>query len=203
LEISAPETLEETRRMIEAMHLPSVRNNAANNTRPVVWMASHCTTNSLRERYVKQLSKYIPVDIYGGCGNFSCTHSKTNFMSDPKCYEVMETEYKFYLFFENPIFNDYVTEKFFEIMNHNIVPIVYGGANYSQFAPHHWYINALDFTPEKLAQYLLLLNANDNFYNEYFWWKDLYRVESGVEQMAQHAFCDLCKKLHEGEKITK
>jgi hypothetical protein len=60
-----------------------------------------------------------------------------------------------------------------------------------------------DFTPEKLARYLLLLDANDNFYNEYFWWKDHWRVESGVEQMAQHAFCHLCKKLHEDEKITK
>jgi alpha-1,3-fucosyltransferase len=95
-ESTAPETLEETHRMIEAMHLPSARNYAANNTRPVVWMASHCTTNSLRERYVKQLSKYIPVDIYGGCGNFSCPNSKTNFVSDPKYYEMMETEYKFY-----------------------------------------------------------------------------------------------------------
>jgi hypothetical protein len=96
-----------------------------------------------------------------------------------------------------------VTEKFFEIMNHNMIPIVYGGANYSQFAPHHSYINALDFTPEKLAQYLLLLDANDNFYNEYFWWKDHYRVESGVEQMARHGFCDLCKKLHHEEGVTK
>jgi alpha-1,3-fucosyltransferase len=63
-------------------------------------------------------------------------------------------------------------------MNHNIVPVVYRGANYSQLAPHHSYINALDLTPEKLAQYLMLLDANDMFYNEYFWWKDHYRVES-------------------------
>ncbi|XP_046449216.1 alpha-(1,3)-fucosyltransferase C-like [Daphnia pulex] len=202
-ESTAPKTLEETHRMTEAMHLPSARNYAANKTRLVVWMASHCATNSLRETYVKELSKYIPVDIYGRCGNLSCPHSKTNYVSDPKCYEMMETKYKFYLSFENSICNDYVTEKYFEIMNHNMIPIVYGGANYSQFTPHHSYINALDFTPEKLAQYLLLLDANDNFYNEYFWWKDHYRVESGVEQMAQHAFCDLCKKLHQDESVTK
>ncbi|EFX76411.1 hypothetical protein DAPPUDRAFT_198878 [Daphnia pulex] len=132
-----------------------------------------------------------------------CPRNGMNWLSFPKCYDELETKYKFYLSFENSICNDYVTEKFFEIMNHNIVPIVYGGANYSQFAPHHSYINALDFTPEKLAQYLLLLDANDNFYNEYFWWKDHYRVETGVEQMARHGFCDLCKKLHQEEGVTK
>jgi alpha-1,3-fucosyltransferase len=202
-ESTAPKTLEETHRMIEAMHFPSAKNYAANKTRLAVWMASHCTTNSLRETYVKELSKYIPVDIYSGCGNFSCPRNGINWLSYPECYDELETKYKFYLSFENSICNDYVTEKFFEIMNHNMIPIVYGGANYSQFAPHHSYINALDFTPEKLAQYLLLLDANDNFYNEYFWWKDHYRVESGVEQMARHGFCDLCKKLHHEEGVTK
>jgi hypothetical protein len=49
----------------------------------------------------------------------------------------------------------------------------------------------------------MLLDANDMFYNEYFWWKDRYRVESGVEQMAKHGFCDLCKKLHQDEGVTK
>ena len=200
---TAPKTLEETHRMIEAMHLASARNYAVNKTRPIVWMASHCGTKSLRETYVKELSKFIPVDIYGGCGNFSCPRNGIHWLSNPECYDELETKYKFYLSFENSMCNDYVTEKFFEIMNHNIVPVVYGRANYSQFAPHHSYINALDFTPEKLAQYLMLLDANDMFYNEYFWWKDHYRVESGVEQMAKHGFCDLCKKLHQDEGVTK
>ena len=89
-------------------------------------------------------------------------------------------------------------------MDHDIVPIVFGGANYSQIAPPHSYINALDFsTPEKLAQYLKVLDDNDALYNEYFWWKGYYRVEAGVQNMARHGFCDLCKKLHEDEGIFK
>jgi alpha-1,3-fucosyltransferase len=88
-------------------------------------------------------------------------------------------------------------------MDHNIVPVVYGGANYSQIAPPHSYINALDFTPAQLAEYLKMLDANDMLYNEYFWWKGHYRVEAGVGQMARHGFCDLCKKLHQDEGISK
>lgn len=199
---SAPKTRAETRKLIKSTH-QSAKNYAANKIHLAVWMASHCETPSLRETYVRQLSKFIPVDIYGGCGNFSCIRNDSHWLSDPKCYDMMEAKYKFYLSFENSICDDYVTEKFFEIMNHDIIPVVYGGANYSRIAPPHSYIDALQFTPETLAQYLKVLDANDQLYNEYFWWKGHYAVESGVEQMARHGFCDLCKKLHQDEGVVK
>lgn len=200
---SAPKTRRETRKLIEATGRPSARNYASNKVKQVAWMASHCNTASLRETYVRQLSKFIAIDVYGECGNLSCVRSNSNWLSDPECYNMLETKYKFYLSFENSICDDYVTEKFFEIMNRNIVPVVYGGANYNEIAPPHSYINALDFTPETLAYYLKLLDANDTLYNEYFWWKDHFTVEAGVEQMARHGFCDLCKKLHEDRGVTK
>ena len=114
---------------------------------------------------------------------------------------MIEAKYKFYLSFENSICDDYVTEKFFEIMNHDIVPVVYGGANYSRIAPPHSYIDALKFTPETLANYLKLLDASDKLYNEYFWWKGHYTVEAGLETMARNGFCELCKKLHQDQGI--
>ena len=61
----------------------------------------------------------------------------------------------------------------------------------------------MQFSPEKLAEYLKVLDADDSLYNEYFWWKGHYRVEAGVKQMARHGFCDLCKKLHHDEGIAK
>jgi alpha-1,3-fucosyltransferase len=198
---TAPKTSEETLKMIEETHLSSTKNYAANKTSPVVWMASHCGTHSLRETYVRQLGKFIPVDVYGGCGNLSCSRNHSHWLSFPQCYNVLEEKYKFYLSFENSICTDYATEKFFEILKHNMIPVVYGGANYSQIAPPHSYINALDFTPEKLAVYLKLVDSNDTLYNEYFWWKDHYEVEAGVEQMASHGFCDLCKKLHQDQGV--
>jgi alpha-1,3-fucosyltransferase len=112
---------------------------------------------------------------------------------------MLEAKYKFYLSFENSICEEYVTEKFFEIANRDIVPIVYGGADYKRIAPPHSFIDALEFTPEALAQYLTILDANDELYNEFFWWKSHYKVEAGLKQMARHGFCDLCKKLHQDQ----
>lgn len=200
---TAPKTEEETKKLIKQMHLPSAKNYAANKTRQVAWMVSHCSTGSSRETYASQLGQFIPVDIYGKCGNLSCFRYKKAWRSHPKCYDMLEDNYKFYLSFENSICTDYVTEKFYEIINRGILPIVYGGANYSRIAPPHSYINALEFTPEKLADYLKLLDANDTLYNEYFWWKEHYRFEFGLEQMVRHGFCDLCKKLHQDENVIK
>jgi alpha-1,3-fucosyltransferase len=80
-------------------------------------------------------------------------------------------------------------------MQHKIVPVVYGGADYSRIAPPHSYIDANQFEPKELAEYLTMLNANKTLYNEYFWWKDYYYAEAGPEKMVKRGFCDLCKKL--------
>lgn len=160
------------------------------------WMVSHCNTHSQRETYVKELSKHIDVDIYGGCGNLSCALDVLHH-SDPQCYDMLESNYKFYLSFENSLCPDYVTEKFFKIMAHDILPVVYGAADYTKHAPPHSFIDAGKWKPRELAAYLKLLDANDALYDEYFWWKDHYRVEFSVNDMSRHGFCDLCQKLHE------
>ena len=80
-------------------------------------------------------------------------------------------------------------------MTRKMIPVVYGGADYSSIAPPHSYIDARLFEPQELANYLSMLDANETLYNEYFWWKDNY-VEAGPEQMVKRGFCELCKKLH-------
>lgn len=81
-------------------------------------------------------------------------------------------------------------------MGHNIVPIVYGGADYSKRAPPHSYIDVRTFKPKELTAYLKLLDTNDTLYNEYFWWKEYYRVEYSISDMFRHSFCALCPKFH-------
>lgn len=169
-------------------------------TKLVAWMASKCSTKSHREKYVKELQKYIPVDIYGECGTLSCERDDL-LSSHPKCYDMIETTYKFYLSFENAICEDYVTEKFFNIINRDIIPIVFGGAKYNQLAPQHSYINAMDFKPKQLADYLKMLDADDTLYNQYFWWKNHYHVEAGLSQMVRNGFCELCKRLHISHRV--
>jgi hypothetical protein len=40
-----------------------------NKTKPLAIMASNCKAISRRLEMIKRLRNYIPVDIYGGCGN--------------------------------------------------------------------------------------------------------------------------------------
>ena len=224
---SAPTTDEEVAIMIKQAHLPLLRFNSSNKQvrrrqvislkkHLVVAMISHCNTHGLREDYIKELKKYIPVDNYGKCDfNDESTVDdnwdpkigldyckKSEFISsNPECYDVIETRYKFYLSFENSVCVDYVTEKFFHVMARNVVPVVYGGANYSLIAPPHSFIDARQFKPKRLAEYLLRLDQDEILYNEYFWWKKHYVVEAGEAQMARYGFCELCRKLHQDENI--
>ena len=98
---------------------------------------------------VKSLQNYMPVDIYGDCGTHKCPDKED-------CLQYISDNYKFYISFENSLCKDYVTEKFFQAMSHDILPIVYGGTDYSEIAPPKSYINVLpDFEkPNDLASFL-------------------------------------------------
>ncbi|EFX63532.1 hypothetical protein DAPPUDRAFT_67044, partial [Daphnia pulex] len=183
---SAPKTMEETEvRMKEStrqlmLNKRKITRRKKKEKKLVAAMISHCTTDGQREQYVKQLKKHVKVDVFGWCDDdglgsgLRCdTHELLT--STPECYNMLDSNYKFYLSFENAICQDYVTEKFFHIMSlRDIVPVVYGGADYAQLAPGHSYIDALQFEPKQLAAYLEMLAANETLYNEYLWWKDDY-----------------------------
>ena len=104
--------------------------------RLVAWMVSSCKTVSRREDYVRELQKYITVDIFGKCGNQTCGR-----WNSKDCNGFLEQQYKFYLSFENSLCRDYVTEKFHRQMGLDIVPVVRGGADYSLLAPPGSYID--------------------------------------------------------------
>lgn len=141
-----------------------------------------------------QLEAHIPIDIYGSCGVYSCQRSGEG------CLPEIAQQYKFYLSFENSLCSEYITEKFSNALKYNIVPIVYGGGDYSTVAPPGSYINALDFaTPKALAEYLLLLHKNPKLYLKYFQWKKKFEVKVGG------GWCSLCGKVkeHKRNPVTK
>ncbi|CAL4102815.1 unnamed protein product, partial [Meganyctiphanes norvegica] len=120
----------------------------ATRTKTVLWIVSHCVTDSGRELYVSELQQYLPVDIYGLCGPLSCGRNHL----DTYCFQQLAEKYYFYLAFENNMCNDYITEKVWNPMEFGMVPVVYGGANYSHFLPPHSYIDATNMQPKELAQ---------------------------------------------------
>lgn len=80
--------------------------------------------------------------------------------------------------------------------------MVYGAADYEAIAPPKSFINAMLFTPAELGRYLRGLAEDDVAYNSFFTWKQYYVVESGVESMSRHAFCDLCHRLHYDSSVN-
>ncbi|XP_067130741.1 alpha-(1,3)-fucosyltransferase C-like [Centruroides vittatus] len=159
--------------------------------RLVIWMVSHCETASKRENYVKKLKKYIDIDIFGTCGRAVCPANRT-----ADCLKSFSAIYKFYLSFENSICKDYVTEKFFQILQYDMVPVVYGGADYKKIAPPNSYIDALQFSPKELADYLYKVANNYTLYNSYMNWKASYKTIVSINH------CDLCYKLHKNKTKT-
>ncbi|XP_076033142.1 alpha-(1,3)-fucosyltransferase C-like [Oratosquilla oratoria] len=100
----------------------------------------------------------------------------------------------FYLAFENNICWDYATEKIYRAMKHSSIPVVFGGANYSDIIPPDSYISALDFlNPKDLADYLKKVASSSELFNSFHRWKTLFTVEVG--QPFSTLTCDLCAQL--------
>lgn len=113
-----------------------------------------------------------------------------------ECFEMLKKDYKFYLSFENSNCKEYITEKFFvNGLTNDVIPIVMGASleEYASVAPHHSYIHVEDFdNPKHLAEYLHLVDSDDNLYNSYFKWK-------GTGEFVDHwngFWCQMCEMLH-------
>ena len=84
------------------------RNYALGKRKLVAWFVSNCNAPNGRSAYVKELQKYISVDVYGSCGKLKCPRYNAKL-----CFDYLNKDYKFYLAFENSNCKDYITEKFF------------------------------------------------------------------------------------------
>ena len=159
----------------------------ANKIKSVVWAVSHCNASSNRDLYAHELSKYIDVDIYGKCGSLNCSRSAS-------CTAFFERTYKFYLSFENRICKDYITEKYYWILEYELIPIVMGGGDYNEAGPPHSFIDVRDYeSPRDLAIYLDYLAHNEEEYYSYFRWKSHYWIKpsSRIE-----GICSVCDIAH-------
>lgn len=165
----------------------------ARKTKTAAWFVSACTTPSRREDYVKQLQRHIDVDIYGRCGKDNCPKQ-----SRETCLRGIETNYRFYIAFENSFCVDYLTEKVFSFYDLDLVPVVRGGANYETALPKGTYVNTADFgSPAALAAYLKYLASNDTAYEEILRKKDQYRPLS----VSPNPLCKLCEWLQHGRNV--
>jgi len=162
-------------------------------TKTAIWLVSNCGAPSGRNQYVKELQKYIDVDIFGRCGQ-PCTNV---------CEGPMD-EYRFYLAFENSLCPDYITEKLFKLFNtrNTVVPVVRGGANYDKYFDPGTFINAAHFkSPKELALYLKKISGDFDAYEAILQQK--MRYVNTPEKFRWKSFhCNMCEFLnHRNQEV--
>lgn len=159
-----------------------------------LWLVSHCTTSSKREKYIKEMQKYMEIDVVGLCnknGTVQCPKQTKG-----SCEDFLTRQYKFYLSFENSICNDYITEKAFNWFTRDIVIVVRGARNYSKHLPTGTYVDSNDFeTPKDMALFLNRLGSNKTEYTRILKRKDRFKVID-MGQHSQLSYCNLCYKLN-------
>lgn len=151
---------------------------------------SHCRAISKRDNVTAKLQELgVEVDVYGSCGNLSCSRGSKH------CLSMLNTTYKFYLSFENSLCKDYLTEKQYDAMEQFVIPVSYSGVNYTKFLPPDSFIDADSFkTVEELAAHLKYLEKNPKEMVKYFYWKKHYNV---TKVTFKHQACEICKKLND------
>lgn len=169
--------------------------------RMAAWFVSNCDTPGKREDFVRKLQDTIDVDIYGICGKLECQPKTppgaTYFhMQSNTCFQMVERDYFFYLSFENSLCKDYVTEKLFNIMEYNVIPVVFGKANYSDIFPPNSLIEALSFeSPAQLGRYLVKVSQNETLYRSYLEWKKTSYIRTWNFGGVVKDICTVCHHL--------
>lgn len=171
----------------------------ANKTKLAAWFVSRCKSQSKREDYVKELNSAAQtygyqVDIYGKCGTLSCP--RKNFRH---CDKLLRRDYYFYLSFENSFDEDYVTEKLLRALNDDLIPVVYGGADYSRFLPPGSYIDARKYTPTELAALMVEIVSSPQRYRDFFKWQSRYEYSDPLQSKD---ICDVCAALNNENKMA-
>lgn len=169
-----------------------------NKTKAAAWFVSNCRARSGRRGYVKALASALKtygltVDVYGKCGTLNCPKKGPG-----NCKSLLKKDYFFYLSLENSFSEDYVTEKVLTAVENDVVPIVYGGADYSRFLPPGSYIDGRKQHVMELAATINRLMNSPKDYLEYFRWKPHYTYH---ESISNENVCNLCEALHDKKKL--
>lgn len=108
--------------------------NNGKNQRLAAALISNChkaTVTSARMEYIDEMRKYMNVDVFGACG-IKCGDSDSK-VRESFCKHEISRKYKFYLAFENSFCKEYISEKFFDTLRLDIVPVVLGDGPYEYY----------------------------------------------------------------------
>ncbi|XP_068195463.1 4-galactosyl-N-acetylglucosaminide 3-alpha-L-fucosyltransferase 9-like [Antennarius striatus] len=161
------------------------------------WVVSDWKERYVRSAYYYELRKYVPISGYGKYFGKPLTATEY-YRTLSKC--------KFYLALENSIHMDYITEKFFNALSLKTVPVVLGPPreNYERIIQGDAFIHVDDFkSPKELADYLLLLDKNEEMYLKYFEWQRHFKVKKHTSwEFRACRVCDHVRRHKEYKTIN-
>ncbi|PIK58989.1 putative glycoprotein 3-alpha-L-fucosyltransferase A-like [Apostichopus japonicus] len=184
----------------------------AGKKRLISWTASHCETLQWnRKRFVNDLESLLSVDTYGKCGKLSICSATWKADCSLEFDNLMKT-YKFGLALENSCCNEYITEKFWNMLTLGTVPVVIGPPleDLVKLAPPNSFVHADQFeSMDEMAEYLLYLDGNDTAYKEYFTWKRKGQIQQDTtpdhykRAVSDGTICQLMTRLQEDSMSSK
>uniref|UniRef100_A0A2H1VN94 Fucosyltransferase n=1 Tax=Spodoptera frugiperda TaxID=7108 RepID=A0A2H1VN94_SPOFR len=167
------------------------------------WFVSNCRAPNRRSKIARklqiELQKYdMRLDVFGACGKMKCPRSDMDV-----CLRKLRNDYYFYLAFENSFSVDYVSEKLLWALNNYVVPVVYGGANYTRFMPDGIYLSAMNVSVKELAKKMVNIIRDKSAYYEFFKWHNHYSFHSEWDSVETDHYCRFCTALSNEEKFKE
>ena len=156
-----------------------------------LWFISHCppdksTVWSGRIAYALELSKHISIDVY--TNNEICKEQLGSLVRSSEDGEPQMTDYLFYLSFESNLCKDYITEKFWKVLEKGnvTIPVALGGLSieeYKHVAPPNSFIHVKNFTsPKELADHLISVSTSADAINYYHQWRNEFYLVNDKRQ---------------------
>ena len=170
---------------VEASKELAERNFFREKSKDIYLRISNCYDQGQRYKLIAELGKHFHIDKFGKCYDTKC--------DDILCGDGLLRKYKFHLAFENDHCIDYLTEKYWQTLKRDQIPIVnWKHGAFSGVIPNS-YINLFDF-PDLFAaiRYIKLVNSNQTLYNSYFHYRSKYKDQARTCNM-----CAVCRALHD------
>lgn len=165
----------------------------------ITWIVSNCHLD-WRNKLTKILQEHFEVVVYGKCSNLFVNQGGKCDPFTIECQEKLKDS-KFYLSFENGFCDEYITEKYW---NHpmvvDMIPLVIGGANYTDLVLEESFINVLQF--KNINDLITTIKSIDESCDEwikYFRWKAKYELWNpiyGGWPYVSDWICKICELLY-------
>ncbi|CAG8474129.1 8567_t:CDS:1 [Paraglomus occultum] len=172
------------------------------------WMAVNCDAPNKREHYIRELMEHTKVHAYGSClhnqdapddilAKYGLEKSLAPGHLTEHMYEVKRdilSPYKFILAFENSNCDGYVTEKVYDALLVDAIPIYMGASDIDDYVPPGSVIKVADYeSMSALIEHTERIANNKTLYESYFAWK---------KDKTHENFCKKCHPLDDSDICT-